>query len=369
MAPRLSAALFAAFGLLLLPFEDCSSKGLLLLLAEAAGINGGDLRGGGGAKGGSGEAGGNGGGPGPGGPGSGSGSGKDGDGESGEEGKNAQKNGPNKQGGRGNNGRGPPGPPGGQKNPPRRQQDQSLAQALPLLWNAAANTAAASDESSDLEDYNAALARIFEKRMAFHPRFRGALEDINEALSRDLLETNTKMPMSERQKILYGLGGRGTYLEVPQLLHELREEADHPVEERRRIQGLHRLRRRGVQINVEELKKRPFVRKEFTGPVTTEDYEEDLTDADLHQRQSALNGWLQMQNRARVLQKQHMRHRRNVGSSEPVNDDDFQVELEDLEGLGFGGRLSDVEGGEYGEQYREFLEEEGKPLDNEEEAA
>lgn len=200
------------------------------------------------------------------------------------------------------------------------------------------------------------------------PRFRGALEDINEALSRDLLETNTKMPMSERQKILYGLGGRGTYLEVPTLLHELREEADHPVEERRRIQGLHRLRRRGVQINVEDLKKRPFVRREFTGPVTTEDFEEDLTDADLHQRQSALNGWLQMQNRARVLQKQHMRHRRNVGASEPVNDDDFQVELEDLEGLGFGGRLSDVEGGEYGEQYREFLEEEGKPSENEEEA-
>lgn len=96
MAPRLSAALFAAFGLLLLPFEDFSGKGLLLPLVEAAGINGGDLRGGGGVKGGPGDAGGNGGGPGPGGPGSGSGSGKDGDGESGEEGKNGQKNGPNK---------------------------------------------------------------------------------------------------------------------------------------------------------------------------------------------------------------------------------------------------------------------------------
>ncbi|CDJ36884.1 uncharacterized protein EMH_0098070 [Eimeria mitis] len=177
------------------------------------------------------------------------------------------------------------------------------------------------------------------------------------------------MPASERQKILYSMGGKGTYLEVPQLLKELREEADHPVEERIRIQGLHRLRRRGIAINVDELRKRPFVRKEFTGPVTTEDYEPDLTDADIHQRQSAVNGWLQMQNRARVLQKQHLRHRRTVGASDPVHDDDFQVDEEDILGLSINAKLSPDEGGVYGEQYREYFDEDGgKGVESDEEA-
>lgn len=299
---------------------------------------------------------------------------------------------------------------------------------------------AASDEATELEEYNAALSRIFERRMAFQyvfiyphfphlfvcffvrlfncylalpcihlflnivllfsthqythihiysiynytlcvynytflcmlcifrPRYRGALEDINEAMSRDLLETNKKMSASERQKILYSLGGRGTYLEVPPLLLELREEADHPVAERLRIQGLHRQRRRGIPINFDDLRKRPFVHREFTGPVTTVDYETDLTEADIHQRQSGINGWLQMQNRARVLQKQHLRHRRNVGASDPVYDDDFQIDEEDLVGLSFNGKLSKDEGGEYGEEYLEYIEgEAAKGSDSEEE--
>ncbi|CDJ56334.1 hypothetical protein, conserved [Eimeria maxima] len=300
----------------------------------------------------------------------GGGSGKDGEGEANSNSADESKNDPKKKKEGPQQGRlGPP------RNPPRQQQQQQskdsnkgLAQALPLLWNAASNTSAASDEATELEEYNAALSRIFERRMAFQPRYRGALEDINEAMSRDLLETNKKMSASERQKILYSLGGRGTYLEVPPLLLELREEADHPVAERLRIQGLHRQRRRGIPINFDDLRKRPFVHREFTGPVTTVDYETDLTEADIHQRQSGINGWLQMQNRARVLQKQHLRHRRNVGASDPVYDDDFQIDEEDLVGLSFNGKLSKDEGGEYGEEYLEYIEgEAAKGSDSEEE--
>ncbi|CDI82287.1 hypothetical protein, conserved [Eimeria acervulina] len=167
------------------------------------------------------------------------------------------------------------------------------------------------------------------------------------------------MSASERQKILYSIGGKGTYLEVPQLLRELREEADHPVEERLRIQGLHRQRRRGIPINVDDLKKRPFVRRTFTGPVTTVDYEPELTDAEIHQRQSGVNGWLQMQSRARALQRQHMRNRRGPATTDPIHDDDFQVDEEDILGLSFSAKLSDEEGGEYGEEYRRYYEGDG----------
>ncbi|KAL8442237.1 hypothetical protein Emed_007364 [Eimeria media] len=230
------------------------------------------------------------------------------------------------------------------------------ASAIPMLWNTATKTAqAANEEALDLEDFNAALSRIFERRMSYHPRFHGALEDINEALSRDLLANNEKMSPTERQRILYSLGGKGTYMEVPQLLHELRQEADHPVEEQQRIKRLHRLRRRGVPINVEALKMQPFVRREFEGPVTTTDLEENLTEGDLQQRQVALNGWLQMQERARQLQRQHLRHRRTTRASEPVNDDDFEVDDEDALGLSFNGKLSDEEGGEFLKEYKEYM--------------
>lgn len=187
------------------------------------------------------------------------------------------------------------------------------------------------------------------------PRIRGALEDINEALSRDLLESNTKMPPSERQRILYGLGGRGSYMEVPALLHELRQEADHPVEEQRRIKALHSQRRRGIPISMDDLKMRPFVKRDFEGPVTTTDVESNLNDAELQMRQAGVNGWLQMQNRVRILQKQQMRHRRAGPSNEPINDDDFPVDDEDVIGLSFSGKLSDEEGGEFAKEYNEYL--------------
>ncbi|KAL8429022.1 hypothetical protein ACSSS7_006830 [Eimeria intestinalis] len=228
--------------------------------------------------------------------------------------------------------------------------------ALPMLWNTATKTAqAANEEALDLEDFNAALSRMFERRMSYHPRFRGALEEINEAMSRDLLANNEKMAPTERQRILYSLGGKGTYLEVPHLLHELRQEADHPVEEQQRIKRLHRLRRRGIPINVDDLRMRPFVRREFNGPVTTTDLEENLTDGDFQQRQTALNGWLQMQDRARQLQRQHLRHRRASRPSEPINDDDFEVDEEDAIGLSFNGKLSDEEGGDFLKEYKEYM--------------
>ncbi|KAL8274756.1 hypothetical protein Esti_001305 [Eimeria stiedai] len=228
--------------------------------------------------------------------------------------------------------------------------------AIPMLWSTASKTAqAATEEANDLEDFNAALSRMFERRVSFHPRFRGALEDINEAMSRDLLQHNEKMAPTERQRILYSLGGKGTYLQVPSLLHELRQEADHPVEEQQRIKRLHRLRRRGIPINVEELKMRPFVRRDFSGPVTTTDLEGVLTEGDHQQRQTALNGWLQMQNRARQLHREHLRHRRASRPTEPINDDDFEVDDEDASGLSFHGKLSDEEGGEFLKEYKEYL--------------
>ncbi|CDI73981.1 hypothetical protein, conserved [Eimeria praecox] len=357
MAPRFSSLLAALGLLLLLSLQGPLKWGPSLVSAAAGGNNNGSN-----GKGGGSSSGGSKSGSGAGTGGSGTGNDKDGDASSGDESKNGSKK--KKDGAS-------PERPSTSKPPPPRQppKEKGLAQALPLLWNAAANTSAASDEASDLEDYNAALGRIFERRMAFPPRYKGALEDINEAVSRDLLDSNTKMPASERQKILYSLGGRGTYLEVPQLLKDLREEADHPVEERLRIQSLHRFRRRGVPINVEELRKRPFTRREFVGPVTTVEYEAELTDADIHQRQSVVNGWLNMQNRARVLQKQHLRHRRPVGSTDPVHDDDFPVDEEDILGLSFGGKLSKEEGGEYGEEYRAYLEGDGgKGVESDEEA-
>ena len=180
---------------------------------------------------------------------------------------------------------------------------------------------------------------------------------INEALARDLLENNQKMPPSQRQRILYSLGGRGTYMEVPVLLHELRQEADHPVEEQMRIKALHRQRRRGIPVNADELKMRPFVRTEFTGPVTNVDFEPNLTEAQLQQRQNGINGWLHMQGRARALQKHHLRHRRTpLPASEPIDDDDFPVDKEDILGLSFNAQLSDEEGGEFAKKYKEYID-------------
>ncbi|KAL8439485.1 hypothetical protein Efla_002580 [Eimeria flavescens] len=235
-------------------------------------------------------------------------------------------------------------------------QNAAAQSAIPMLWNAASKTAAtASEEALDLEEFNAALNRIFERRMSFHPRFHGALEDINEAISRDLLANSPKMAPTERQKILYSIGGQGTYMEVPKLLHELRQEADHPVEEQARIKRLHRLRRRGIPISVDQLKMRPFVRRAFEGPVTATNLEETLTEGDSQQRQAALNGWLQMQDRARQLHRQHWRHRRSAPVSEPINDDDFEVDDEDVEGLSFEGKLSEEEGGQFLKEYKEYL--------------
>lgn len=214
---------------------------------------------------------------------------------------------------------------------------------------------AAAEDTTDIEDYNAALNRMFEKRLAFHPRIRGALEDINDALSRDLLETSKKMSPSQRQRILYSLGGRGTYMEVPKLLHELRQEADHPVEEQVRIRVLHRKRRRGIPINLQDLKLRPFVRKEFEGPVTTTDIEPNLTEAEMQQRQAGVNGWLKMQERVRQAHRQHLRHRRSTSNAEPINDDDFQVDDEDVSGLSFNAELSDQEGGDFLREYQEYI--------------
>ncbi|KAL8442266.1 hypothetical protein Emag_006559 [Eimeria magna] len=235
---------------------------------------------------------------------------------------------------------------GGTNNSSSSSSASKSTAAIPMLWNTATKTAQVRIKRDLI---------ISKVRYMYNPRFHGALEDINEALSRDLLANNEKMAPTERQRILYSLGGKGTYMEVPKLLHELRQEADHPVEEQQRIKRLHRLRRRGIPINVDDLKMRPFVRREFDGPVTRTDLEESLTEGDLQQRQVALNGWLQMQDRARQLQRQHLRHRRSGRASDPINDDDFEVDDEDAIGLSFNGKLSDEEGGDFLKEYREYM--------------
>lgn len=153
------------------------------------------------------------------------------------------------------------------------------------------------------------------------------------------------------------------------MLHELRQEADHPVEEQIRIRVLHRKRRRGIPINLQDLKLRPFVRKEFEGPVTTTDMEPNLAEAEMQERQAGVNGWLKMQERVRQAHRQHLRHRRSAPNAEPINDDDFQVDDEDVAGLSFNAQLSDQEGGDFLRAYQEYmakLDEDGKQENSDE---
>lgn len=190
---------------------------------------------------------------------------------------------------------------------------------------------------------------------ACSPRFYGSLERVNEALAHDILQ-NKKMSPYERQRVRYNLRGNGSYMHVPELLKELREEADHPVDEQNRIKRLHRLRRRGTPINMNDLKIRPFVKRGYFGPVTTTEIEEGLTEADMQQRQSAVNGWLKMQDIFRLAHRHRLRNRRAVPMPGPIKDDGFVVQDEDVLGLSFGAELSDEEGGEVAREYRAYLD-------------
>ncbi|OEH76978.1 hypothetical protein cyc_08148 [Cyclospora cayetanensis] len=218
-----------------------------------------------------------------------------------------------------------------------------ISAAFPLLWNAAASAVVASEDPAELEEFNAALSRIFSRHIQFPPKYSGSLEVINDAIADVLLKTNTKMSLSDLQRLFYSRGGRGTYMQLPELLTELRQAADHVFEEQRRIKTLNRLRRRGVPISVDDLKLRPFVQEEYSGPVTTSDIE-NISEAEIQQRQARVNGWLQMLDMTRFLQRQQLRMKGPV-KAEPINDDDIQATEEDVHGLSFTANLSDASDG------------------------
>lgn len=182
--------------------------------------------------------------------------------------------------------------------------------------------------------------------MICRPKFKGSLEQVNEAIDKSILQNSKSGNYSPQalQQAYARLISPPPALEVPASFVDIRAAADKYHWDKERKQLIRRLEKAGMTAPERLLQTYEEAVADFVGGDKT--VEEDLLQDEIMRRLMIINSWLRLQYRLRLYyMKRQGLIQGNPGElikNFDAGPDDIEVSNDDVEGLSYGAELEEL---------------------------